>query len=69
MLDTDIKRVSKYLKAKYPNRYTLKIAQVASEFLVDKKRIKELQDSRELSSLGIKAVATYIVQHPAKRII
>lgn len=66
MLEEQIKTVSKYIKKKYPGRYTLKLNQVATELKMDKKRVKELKDSRVLSSLSIKSIATFIVNNPPK---
>jgi len=64
MQEEQIKAVSKYIKQKYPNRYTLKLHQAATELKMDKKRVKELKDSRVLSSLSIKSIATFIVENP-----
>ncbi len=69
MINEQIKTVSKYIKSKYPNRYTLKISQAAHELRMDKKRVKELKESRMLSSLGIKTIATYIVANPPKKTV
>ena len=59
-----IKCISKYLKQKYPNRNTLKMGQVADEFLMSKNQIRELKKYEKLGSLSIKNVATFIVQNP-----
>ena len=69
MLEEQIKRVGEYLKKKYPNRYTLKLDQVASEFLTDRKRIKELKANGRLTSLSIKTIAAYIVENPARKAV
>ncbi len=68
MIELQIKKVSQYIKRKYPQRYTLKLDQVANELLMEKKRVKELKENRILSSLGIKAIATYIVENPPRKI-
>ena len=68
MQKEQIKTVSQYIKSKYPTRYTLKLGQAADELLMDRKRVKELKNNRELSSLGIKTIATYIVEHPPRKI-
>lgn len=68
MSEEQIKIVSKYIKKKYPNRYTLKLNQVASELKMDKKKVKELKESRVLSSLSIKYIATFIVENPPLKI-
>lgn len=69
MLEEQIKNIGKYLKKKYPNRYTLKLDQVASEFLMDRKKIKELKAKGRLTSLSIKTVAAYIVENPARKAV
>ena len=63
-----IKNVSKYLKRKYPKRYTLTLDQVAHELLMNRSRVRELKNSRMISSLGIKTIATFIVNNPARKI-
>lgn len=65
MLEQQIKRVSKYLKSKYPTRYTLTLGQAAQELVMDKSKVKEMKERRLLRSLGIKAIATFIVNNPA----
>ena len=66
-MNEQIKIVSKYIKSKYPGRYTLKIAQATSELNMDKYDVKELIANKELKSLSIKSVATYIVNNPPKK--
>lgn len=66
MLEKQIKRVSKYLKSKYPDRYTLTLGQAAQELVMDKSKVKEMKERGFLGSLAIKAIATFIVNNPAK---
>lgn len=61
-----ISRVSRYLKSKYPHKYTLKLTQVANEFLMPKEQIKELRRKRLLKSFHIKDVSTFIVHNPSR---
>lgn len=63
-----IKSVSKYIKSKYPGRYTLKISQAANELRMTDEKVKELIDNRLISTLSIKAIATFIVNNPPKLI-
>jgi len=64
-----IKSVSRYIKSKYPGRYTLKIAQAANELNMEKERVKDMISKKLLSSLSIKAVATFIVNNPPRKIV
>ena len=61
-----IKSVSKYIKSKYPGRYTLKISQAANELRMTDEKVKELIDNRLISTLSIKAIATFIVNNSPK---
>jgi len=68
MLKSQIKTVSKYIKAKYPSRYTLKLSQASNELLMTKSNVKCLIANKSLSSLGIKSIATFIIENPAKKV-
>ena len=59
-------RVSRYLKSKYPHKYTLKLAQVANEFLMPIERVRELRRKKLLKSFHIKDVSIFIVHNPPR---
>ena len=61
-----IKRVSNFLKKKYPGRNTLKLDQVADEFLMTKAQIRDLKNSAILKTLSIRSIATFVVENPPK---
>lgn len=65
-MNDKIKSVSKYIKSKYPGRYTLKISQAANELRMDDEKVKELIENRVINTLSIKSIATYIVNNPPK---
>ena len=68
MFKSQIKIVSKYIKSKYPTRYTLKLAQAANELLMTKDNVKKLIENKLLTSLGIKSIATFIIENPPKKV-
>ena len=64
-----IKSVSKYIKSKYPDRYTLKISQAAAELRMTEEKVKELIENRVINTLSIKAIAIFIVNNPPIKVI
>jgi hypothetical protein len=64
MRDPQIKKIKTYLIKKYNGRLTLKIDQVADEFLMSRDSIKRLKIDGLLSSLSCNVVAAYIVNNP-----
>lgn len=65
-MNNDYKNISKYIKNKYPGRYTLKISQASNELRMDNEKVKDLIKNRTINTLSINNIAKFIVNNPPK---
>lgn len=66
-MEERLKKLTKYIKSKYPGRNTLKMAQVADELLMEKFQIRVLKESGKLTSFSPRAIAKFVMLNPPKR--
>ena len=66
-MDERLKKLTKYIKSKYPGRSTLKMSQVADELLMERFQIKTLKESGRLTSFSPRAIAKFVIANPPRK--